>query len=667
MTTANPVAPRFFQPGDVARLEEPHTPHLSSDGDAACFVERFDPERDEWGGSTTVIGAEVPAMTTEGQVQAWLPDGRLLLADDSADGTRLRVTPQKHAEGTPADLTSVHGRLVDLAVSPNGRLIAGTVLTPTEQRTIGVLPSEPAPERHPFVATHPVIRNSRSELLPRTVQELLLVDAVSGQQTRIAAPLGGYAEPTEDGEGFSASWFPDSSRLVVSLANGWDADSCLPSRARDLYGYSVPDGTWRRITNQDRVLHRPRVAPDGSAIAFLRQRAPSDSVVFLFEVCVLELATGAVRCISVEHDLAFNSLEWCADVPELFVGYLDRGHRRIARLDLDGQLVLVSDDVSGMVRSPAGDLTCVWSTPGRPPTPCTVRRDGHREVVGEQNQWLVDRALAVTREIEFPSSHPDRRSIHAIVASPPDAQDTSALPVVVDLHGGPYNARGLWFDSDRELFVGQGYVVVQPNYRGSLGYGQAFARLSDRRHYPGWYDDPSQPHEMSGDVIGVIDAIREQGLGDPERVFLRGVSAGALLTTWVIGRTDRFRAAVANSWYTGEWGAPMYGWYQLRRYHDGPPWDPAHMPSYWRRSPIMLAGQVRTPLLLVHGDRDYFTPLADAEKYYGALRGRGLDTVLAVFPGEEHGVDSHPDAHRDSRLLEIGWFRKHDPTVGNTR
>jgi dipeptidyl aminopeptidase/acylaminoacyl peptidase len=168
---------------------------------------------------------------------------------------------------------------------------------------------------------------------------------------------------------------------------------------------------------------------------------------------------------------------------------------------------------------------------------------------------------------------------------------------------------------------------------------------------------------MGLDVLGVLDAIRDRRLGDPGRVFLRGFSAGALLTTWVLGRVGAdspFRAATAHSWYPGEWGAPTYGAFQPRAYFDGPPWTRAHRDEATRRDPTMLLDRLATPLLLIHGESDHVTTLTEVETYYYAARTRPVEVAMAVFPGEGHWVGHHARNLRDRLLIEAGWYARHD-------
>jgi dipeptidyl aminopeptidase/acylaminoacyl peptidase len=457
------------------------------------------------------------------------------------------------------------------------------------------------------------------------------------------------------------AWFPDGDHLLVNLAVGWDERHDLPSRARGLFRVGWRRGTWTRLDDGEHVLSDAVPSPDGSGIAFLRRRGGIGTVNADREVAVLTPTDGRVRVVSEDIDRSFDAVGWSIAGDALHVTFDARGQRRVGRLALAGGLTDRAWSGASAFAGPdrRDGLGVLVASSERPSAPAILRDDGTVQLLTAAGLPPGGPVAASTRSIHYASAHPDRLGIHAVVATPPGVDDPSRLPVVVDLHGGPYDASRSAFDIDREVLAGAGYVVVQPNYRGSRGFGEAFLQLSDRRHYPGWADDPHAPHEMGLDVVGVLDAIREQRLGDPGRVFLRGHSAGALLATWVIGRSTAFRAAVARSWYPGEWTSTHYGWYQGRRYFAGPLSDPEVAATAFRRSPLALAGRVRTPLLLVHGEVDAETPLGEVERYYYLLKDHGAPVTLMVIPDDDHDLGRHPSSHRTSLAAELAWFREH--------
>jgi dipeptidyl aminopeptidase/acylaminoacyl peptidase len=653
-------------PVDAGRAATVSAPLVSPDGRFAVVAIQA-PERraDRWRSRLEVVDLD---RTAEGAVRLergareprWTGDSELIYLVDMA-GRTLIVALASSRFDAPRVVARLDGYAEELAISPDGRR-AVVSLSVDRQPSFALSRPVQRGRRRLFIADHRVLRSEDGDLIANRCLEVHLVDLDSGLARALPHPSGTAPGPTEEASGFEPAWFPSGRSVVVALTTGWDETHQLPARARELFRVDLGTGGYEQITDDRRVLFGPAVSPDGHLVAYLRQRGALSAVNYYREVCVLDLAQRTTRSISRAHDLAIDGLAWIPDGAGVLVSYDERGRRRLGRLDLDGGLSdpfdVATDDPPAPSRT--GRLGAIEQVAARPGRPVVIETGRGRIRVADPNPWLAKRQLATTTEIAYLSAHRDRREIHAIVARVDGPARPDEMPVIVDLHGGPYDASRWTFDFDREVLAAAGYVVVQPNYRGSRGFGQDFLQLSDRKHYPGWADAPDAPHEMGLDVVGLLDAISSLRLGDPGRVFIRGHSAGALLATWVLGRTGGFRAAVARSWYPGEWSASSAGWYQQRRYFDGPLWETEQVNAFFRRSPMLFAGRITTPLLLIHGEADIVTPLLDVEKYYHLLKNRRLDVALAVFRDEDHDFSRHPSSRRDYLDLELAWFRRHD-------
>jgi len=155
----------------------------------------------------------------------------------------------------------------------------------------------------------------------------------------------------------------------------------------------------------------------------------------------------------------------------------------------------------------------------------------------------------------------------------------------------------------------------------------------------------------------------DKGYIDEKNLFVAGGSGGGVLTCWIVGRTNRFNAAVASypviNWYsfvltTDESGFCLDHWF------PGKPWD--HTDHYMKRSPISLVGNVKTPTMVMTGEEDYRTPISDSEQYYTALKFQGVDTALVRFPGESHGLRRSPSHHMAKVMHVVAWFEKYKKT-----
>jgi acylaminoacyl-peptidase len=200
-----------------------------------------------------------------------------------------------------------------------------------------------------------------------------------------------------------------------------------------------------------------------------------------------------------------------------------------------------------------------------------------------------------------------------------------------------------------QLYAAAGYVVVYANPRGSTSYGEEFGNLIHHAYPGNDYDD----------LMAVVDAALAKGFVDPERLFVTGGSGGGVLSAWIVGKTERFRAAVVQK--------PVINWTSFVLHADGPgffsrywfpapPWEaPEH---YHARSPLSLVGNVTTPTMLVTGEEDFRTPISETEQYYAALKLRRVPAAMVRIPGASHGIGNRP-AHLIAKVQHVlAWFAR---------
>jgi dipeptidyl aminopeptidase/acylaminoacyl peptidase len=236
------------------------------------------------------------------------------------------------------------------------------------------------------------------------------------------------------------------------------------------------------------------------------------------------------------------------------------------------------------------------------------------------------------------------------MVTPPDFDPARKYPLILEIHGGPFSAYGPNFSTDDQLYAAAGYIVLYTNPRGSTSYGEEFANQIDQA-YPGHdYDD----------LMSSVDAAIATGNVDPNNLFVTGGSGGGVLTAWIVGKTDRFRAAATQK--------PVINWTSFGLTSDGAtyyspywfakkPWeDPM---GYWKRSPLSLVGNVKTPTLVVVGSEDYRTPDSEAEQYYTALQLRGIPTAFVKVPGASHGgIAARPSQAAAKASAILAWFER---------
>jgi len=265
---------------------------------------------------------------------------------------------------------------------------------------------------------------------------------------------------------------------------------------------------------------------------------------------------------------------------------------------------------------------------------------------------LADRAISLPKP--FSVTTEDGTALDAWIIEPIDLDPQQKVPTVLDIHGGPRGAYGEIFFHEMQLLASEGYAVIYTNPRGSSGKGNAFA---DLRGKYGTID--------YDDLMAVVDAAVDRfPFVDAERLGVMGGSYGGYMTNWMIGQTDRFRAAasqrsIAN--WTSKFNTTDIGYYFNKDAIGCDPWEPQGADKLWWHSPLKYADRVKTPTLFIHSEEDYRCWLAEGLQMFTALRYHGVESRLVLFRDENHELSrSGKPKHRARRLREIvSWFDRY--------
>jgi dipeptidyl aminopeptidase/acylaminoacyl peptidase len=255
--------------------------------------------------------------------------------------------------------------------------------------------------------------------------------------------------------------------------------------------------------------------------------------------------------------------------------------------------------------------------------------------------------LGAVEEIAYTSG--DGTKVQGWLVKPPSFDSSRKYPLIMEIHGGPHGMYNVGFNFMFQLFSANGYMVLYTNPRGSTGYGSGFGNAIERA-YPGVdYDD----------LMAGVDAAIAKGNVDSRNMFVGGCSGGGVLSSWVIGHTDRFAAAAVRcpviDWlsFMGHTDVPLF----TANFFDAPFWE---KPEQWlKQSPLMYVGNVKTPTLVMTGVLDMRTPMPQSEEYYTALKMRSIDTKLLRFEGEYHGTTSKPSNFMRTALYMMSWYKDH--------
>lgn len=580
----------------------------------------------------------------------------------SPDGTRLAYL--SNAEGKPqlyvrwldtgatARVTDLQNSPSSIAWSPDGKHIAFTMLTPGASKSLFNMPAKPKGAKwagSAKVIDRMVYRRDGRGYLPRGFSHVYVVPSDGGSPTQISSG--------EFNHGGRLAWMPDGSGVIVSANR--EADWENNPAGSELYVVGL-GGSIRALTNRNGPDSNPVVSPNGDMIAYLGYDDSGLSHQHN-SLYVMNLDGSNARNLTLQLDRGVSNIQWNADGSGLFYSYDDHGRKQVAYTNLQGNGRILTNNVGGTslgrpytsgtyVAMPDGRIVYTVNRIDRPGDLAVVDRIGaitqltdlNSDALGQRNMGTVERIAA--------SSSVDGRSIEGWLVKPANFDPSKSYPLILEIHGGPHTAYGPGFSAEVQLMASQGYMVLYTNPRGSTSYGSEFANLIHHNY-------PAQDYD---DMMDLVDATISAGSVDEDQLYVTGGSGGGVLTAWIVGKTDRFKAAVVAK--------PVINWSSFvltadisamvtKYWFPDLPWNaPEH---YWQRSPLSLVGNVTTPTMLLTGENDHRTPMSETEQYYKALKLEGVPTAMVRIPGASHGI-----AGRPSNLVQkvgniLAWFEKH--------
>jgi acylaminoacyl-peptidase len=653
------AAPTPLKPADIFDYETASSPEIAPDGRRIVYVRHFADIMDDKRYSNlwvvNVDGREHRPLTSgkfSDTAPQWSPDGETIGFISNRGGS-----PQIHrlwvSTGQIAKLTSTTEAPAGLRWSPDGKWISFTMLVPEKPRKLIEMPTPP--EGATWAAAAKVVdktvyRFDQMGYLKPGHKHVFIVPGEGGTPRQISSGDYHHGSPAPASE---AVWSPDGKSLLISLNRHENRDQDYFNT--EIYEYSLEDGAVRALTDRKGFDDEPTISPDGKYIAYVgfddKYLGHQNRRLYVMN----RDGTGS-RVLTADLDTSASNLMWSPDSKGIYFVADRQGNTGLYYCPLNGRADRITSSLSrargGSVSSIASNGTIAYLTtkPDLPSEVATLTPGGRPAVLTSLNADLLSsRKLGTVEEIWYDSSK-DGRKIHAWIIKPPDFDATKKYPLILEIHGGPFANYGDRFELDKQLMAAAGYVVLYTNPRGSTSYGEDFSNLIHHA-YPG--DD-------FYDLNSGVDAMVAKGYIDPSRLYVTGGSGGGVLTCWMIGRTDRFRAAATLypviNWYSWVLTADI-GTYISKYWFPVMPWeDPQH---YEKRSLLSVVKNVKTPTMVMTGEADYRTPMSDSEQYYQALRMLGVESVLVRVPDEAHGVAARP-SHQISKVLHIlSWFDSH--------
>lgn len=660
------TGPAKLTSADLFELEYAGDPRISPDGKTVVYIRRSqdimaDRTRSNLWAVASDGGDHRPLLSGRHSYSSprWSPDGSRIAYISSHEGS-----PQLYVRwmdtGQTALVTNLSGRPRSISWSPDGRWIAFINSVPAEKTSLAKPPKKPKGAKWADgvkVTDSVIYRFNGLGYLDPAHAHVFVVPADGGtprQLTDGAFNHGGRYSFS----GGTLSWTADSAAVVFSANRNenWEYETI----EADVYAAPLDGGALRRITDAPGAENGARMSPDGRRIAYIASEN-NDKAYRTARLVVADSDGGNPRVLTADLDRSVGGIRWAANGRGLYFTYDDRGMRQVAYSDLGGKRRIIAGDVGGTSLgrpyvggsfTVADDGTVAYSRT-RPDRPADVAvTDGRRArtLTALNEDLLAHRALGQVHEITYASTL-DGTEIQGWYVTPPDFDPAKQYPLVLELHGGPHSAYGPHFSAEIQRYAAEGYVVFYDNYRGSTSYGEDFALLLQYKY--------SSRDDFTDHMSG-IDALIARGFVDPDQLFITGGSAGGIASAYAIGLTDRFKAAAVAkpviNWLSKTLMGDIY-MYQIKHQFPGMPWEA--LEHYWQRSPLSLVGNVTTPTLLITGEADYRTPIAETEQFYQALKLRKVDTVMVRVPGASHGIAARP-SHLIAKVDNIlAWFDRY--------
>jgi dipeptidyl aminopeptidase/acylaminoacyl peptidase len=644
-----------MQPEDVYALTGVGDPRISPDGTRIAYVvTSIDREANEYRGAIWVArrdGSEEPRRFTSGErrdgTPRWSPDGRWLAFTSNRGDEKTQ--PQIYvisAEGGEARrLTDLKESAGELAWSPDSARIAFTARVRDE-----AYEEEDEKKRKPRRFTRVFYKLDSVGWTGDRRKHVFVVDLDGGEPTQATSG---------DGEHGAPAWTPDGKRLVFGALRGERWDTELISR---LYSVDADGGEPTQLTGDEASYDSPAFSPDGARLAY-HYTVEDGTHPHHTQLGVMNADGSNAKLLTTSLD------RQCAPYPELREPLWD-GDRLLFSVEDGGNILLyvVAADGSSepelLVRGEQvisgydvrdGQIAYVAST-------YTTLRELY---AGPDGRRLTDVGGPFTsgRELaepeRFTAVSEDGYEVDGWVVRPAGFEAGKRYPTLLNIHGGPFSQYGTAFFDEFQVFAGAGYVVLYSNPRGGSGYSEEHGRAIRgplNGAGPGW---GTRDYE---DVMAVVDTALERfDFVDPERLGVIGGSYGGFMTSWIIGHTKRFKAAVSEravNNLVSMFGSSDLFWIFERQF-GGPLWE--DVGAYLDRSPSTYVREMETPVLVLHSEQDLRCNIEQGEHLFTALRLLGKEVEMLRFPAESHELSrSGSPLHRVLRFEAIlEWFGRY--------
>ncbi|WP_026673885.1 S9 family peptidase [Alkalihalobacterium bogoriense] len=462
------------------------------------------------------------------------------------------------------------------------------------------------------------------------------------------------------------SWSPNGEQLAITANRTEDSDYQIIS---DIFTLTVSTGELTLLTNEKGIFQKPTWSPDGKTIACFGHELEYSGAT-INQIYLINLETKRKECITKTWDVHIGDAAisdarsghpnpgpvWSKDGDRIFFTASENGNTGLYQIELNNEITAIYHEVGHVfgfdVHVKSNLAVLAISDPSNPGDlySLTIGEKGKKRLTNVNEAFLREVDLSLPEPITAPSK--DGWDIHGWLMKPIGFEEGKKYPMILEIHGGPHAMYANSFFHELQVLAAQGYAVLFMNPRGSHGYGQKFVDAC-RGDYGGMdYED----------LMASVDYVLEQyDFIDESRLGVTGGSYGGFMTNWIVGHTNRFKAAATlrsiSNW-TSFYGVSDIGYF-FTKWEIGSCFleDPEKL---WYHSPLRYVKQIETPLLILHGENDYRCPIEQAEQLYIALKHQKKDTMFVRFPESNHELSRSGPPHLRLERLEhlVNWFNK---------
>jgi dipeptidyl aminopeptidase/acylaminoacyl peptidase len=626
-------------------------PAISPDGQQVLYTRiTVDKMADQWSGALWLMNADGSKnrWIVDAWSGRWSPDGTRIAFVKTGEpaGSSQIFVRYMDAEGATTQITNVSSGPGALAWSPDGNWIAFSMRVPSKPAMAAAIPGKPAGAQwapEPKVVDRLDYRQDFVGYSDGGYTHLFVVPAAGGTARQLTTGDWDHGPP---------AWTPDGREILFSTLRVPEAD--YHWRESEIYAVTLTTGQIRQLTSRKGPDVAPVVSPDGRQVAYLGFDWTDDTYI-TNKLYLMGIDGANPRVISGALDRSPENLTWAPDGSGVYFGADHDGRGDLFFAPVGGgavrQVTKGDHQLTFMGLAKTGLAVGVRGTATDPGNVVAIdTKTGQiRPLTDVNGDLLGTRSLGATEEIWYRSV--DDYRVQGWIVKPPGFDPSKQYPLMLAIHGGPHGMYSIstgymWFEW--QYYANQGYVVLYTNPRGSSGYGSAFGNAIKNAY----------PSKDFDDLMAGVDTVVNRGYIDIRNMYVYGCSGGGVLTAWTVGHTDRFAAASSE--------CPVTNWLSFVGTTDGPGWYrnfaklPWEDPSeHLKRSPLMYVGNVKTPTILITGEKDLRTPIAQTEEYYQALKIRKVPTVMVRLQDEWHAYFFRPSNTMRTLAIRQQWFEKY--------